>query len=83
MSTIMKPKLFLFFQAGFRLVAQDRVWAQVRLCDLARLYTEVLTPWTPHSFFLNSCLRMEDLFNSDDHEESKSSIRFNMGTNSK
>ena len=57
----LKPRLYLFFQAGFRLASRERIWPQVRLCDFAKLYMEVLTPWAPNSFFLDRCLIMQEI----------------------
>ena len=38
---------------------------QVRLCDLAKLFMEILTPWETHTQFLQDCLEMENILRHD------------------
>ena len=38
---------------------------QVRLCDLAKLFMEILTPWEIHTQFLVDCLEMENILRHD------------------
>mmetsp|Transcript_21614 Transcript_21614/g.28930 ORF Transcript_21614/g.28930 Transcript_21614/m.28930 type:complete len:123 (+) Transcript_21614:1405-1773(+) len=75
----LKPRLFLFFQASFRLAARDILWPQVRLYDLAKLYTQILTPWTPYSQFLQNCLKMEQILTNEGDVSADRSMFFSKG----
>ena len=38
---------------------------QIRLCDIGKLYLELLSPWTTQSLFLEACLKMEHVLKPD------------------
>jgi hypothetical protein len=61
--SLIKTKLFKFFQCAFRLSADQKCDDSVRLCDIASLYKRILKPWNNDSEFMAACITESFLIN--------------------